>query len=154
VVVFALTDRAERFAVGETLFLSPTPDGERGVTPVTIHASRLHQGRRLLKLDRIDDRTHAEQRAGSYLVIPYATADEAREEGEFFLHALVGREVRAEDGRRLGVVVDIMEPKGAALLEIGEAGGARRLLPFIREFVREVGEDAIVVSPPAGWEEL
>jgi hypothetical protein len=40
------------------------------------------------------------------------------------------------------------------MLEIGGPGRSRRLLPFVQEFVARVGEDEIVVTPPAGWEEL
>jgi len=152
--VFPLSGHAPRFAVGETLFLSSTPEGEGPLRPARIEASRPHRGRWLLKLDRIGDRTQAEQCAGAYVVIPYSAAEAAREEGEFFLHALVGREVRTADGRRLGRVVDVVEARGAPLLEIGDPGHARRLLPFVRAFVREVTEEAISVTPPAGWEDI
>lgn len=153
-LVFALTDHLERFAEGERLLLSPTPEvGERTVE-VAIEASRVHKGRPLLKLDRFVDRTQVEQRVGWYLVIPYEAADAALEEDEYFLHALPGREVRTADGRRLGEVVDVLVTDGPPLLEIGEPGERRRLLPFVREFVRAVGEDAVVVEPPEGWEEL
>lgn len=153
VAVFALTEHAERFAAGSRAFLSPTPEG-RDAVPVFIEASRPHAGRFLLKVDRIENRSVAEQAVGQFLVIPRAEAESEREEGEFFLHALVGREVRTTEGRRLGEIVDVLEPGGAAVLEIGEAGGGRRLLPFVREFVREVREETIVVDPPEGWEEL
>ncbi|MGH7558513.1 MAG: ribosome maturation factor RimM [Gemmatimonadota bacterium] len=153
VAVFPLTGHPERFAAGRQLFLSATPEGRDGV-PILIEASRAHAGRYLLKLDRIENRSVAEQAVGQFLVISRVDAERAREEGEFFLHALVGRAVRTADGRLLGEIVDVLEPGGAAVLEIGEAGGGRRLLPFVREFVREVGEETIVVDPPQGWEEL
>lgn len=151
--MFALTEHAERFAAGRRAFLSPNPEG-RGAVPVLIEASRAHAGRFLLKMDRVENRSVAEQVVGQFLVIPRADAEREREEGEFFLYALVGREVRTTEGRRLGEVVDVLEPGGAAVLEIGEAGGGRRLLPFVREFVHEVREEMIVVDPPEGWEEL
>jgi ribosomal 30S subunit maturation factor RimM len=40
------------------------------------------------------------------------------------------------------------------MLEIGAPGRARRLLPFVKEFVARVDEQEIVVTPPEGWEEL
>lgn len=152
--MFALTPQAERFAVGEELLLSPTPGGKGEPIPVTVEASRVHRGRHLLELDRIADRTAAEQRAGWYLLIPYAAAEAARGEDEFFLHALVGREVRSADGRPLGEVSDVLEAEGGPLLEIRGGDGRLRLLPFVRAFVQEVAEAKIMVSPPEGWEEL
>lgn len=151
--VFPLSDEEARFAPGARVFLSPTPEGERETTPVTIEASRLHKGRRLVRLERFEDRTRVEQRVGWYLVIPREEADAALGEDEVYLHALPGREVRTPDGRRIGRVVDVLETEGTPLLEI-EAPGGRRLLPFVRAFVREVGEEAIVAEPPAGWDEI
>ncbi len=153
VAVFPLTGHEERFEAGRLAFLSSTPEGEDAV-PVRIESSRRHAGRVLLKLDRVESRTVAEQTAGRWLVIPRAEAEEAREEGEFFLHALVGRSVVTADGRRLGEVADVLEPAGGALLEIAGPGGARHLLPFVSEFVREVRAEEIVVEPPEGWEKI
>lgn len=152
-LVFALTDHLERFAEGERLWLSPTPEGDRRRIEVEIEASRAHKGRRLLKLGRFVDRAMVEQRVGWYLVIPFEDADAAREPDEFFLHALPGREVVAEDGAALGEVVDVMLGDGPPLLEIAMESG-RRYLPFVREFVLEVTEERLTVRPPDGWEEL
>lgn len=154
VAVFPLTADAGRFAAGRRALMSPTAEGEDAVS-VTIEASRNHAGRFLLKLDRVDNRSVAEQAVGRYLLIPRAEAEAAREEGEFFLHSLVGRAVVTPDGRRLGEVADVLEPAGTALLlEIAGPGRGRRLLPFVGEFVREVKDDEIIVTPPSGWEEL
>ena len=152
--VFPLTEREERFAAGGTVLLSRTAEGEEGLTPFAIEASRRHRDRFLVKLEKIDDRTQAEWYAGAFLVIPWEEAESAREEGEFFLHMLVGREVRSEDGTRLGIVADVVETAGRPLLEIAMEKGSRRMLPFVKEFVRSVEEGVVIVAPPAGWEEL
>ena len=154
VTVFPLTENAERFAPGTGLWLSATPEGERGLLPVRIEAARLHQGRWLLTLDRIGDRSHAEQHVGAYLVVPREEAEAARAPDEWFLHALVGRKVVEAGGETLGEVLDVIETAGVAMLEIGSPGRPRRLLPFVREFVVRVGEEEIEVAPPAGWKEL
>jgi 16S rRNA processing protein RimM len=153
VAVFPLTAHLERFAAGRHVFLSSTPDGEDAV-PVQIESSRSHAGRVLLKLDRVESRTVAERTVGRYVLIPRAEAEDAREEGEFFLHALVGRAVVTADGRRLGEVADVLEPAGRAMLEIATPGRTRLLLPFVSEFVCEVKAEEIVVEPPEGWEEI
>ena len=151
--VFPLTAHVERFQAGRRAFLSSTPEGD-DATPIRIESSRSHAGRVLLKLDHVENRTVAEQTVGRYLVIPRDEAEAAREEGEFFLHALVGRPVVTADGRRLGEVTDVQEPAGRAMLEIADSKRVRRLLPFVSEFVREVRADEIVVEPPEGWEEI
>lgn len=152
-LVYALTDRLERFDVGERLWLSPTPEGDRQRIEVEVEASRTHKGRRLLKLDRFVDRTMVEQRAGWYLVIPFEDADAAREPDEFFLHALTGREVVGEDGVAWGEIADVLAGEGPPLIEVsGERG--RRFLPFVREFVVEVTDERVTIRPPEGWEEL
>lgn len=153
VAVEELTPHQERFSEGEVLYLSRTPDGSGGVAPATVEASRAHKGRRLLKLNAIADRTTAEQRAGWNLLIPQPDAEAALTEDEFFLHALIGREVRSADGRPLGEILNIIEGKGPPLLEIG-GGRPSRMLPFVRPFVLRVDEEAVIVDPPAGWEEL
>ena len=154
VTVFALTENAERFQPGGRLWLSPTPEGDRSLLAVTIESARVHQGRWLLTLDRIADRAHAEQHVGSYLVVPREEAEAARAEDEWFLHALVGRAVVDEAGERLGEVLDVIETAAAPMLEIGAPGQARRLLPFVKEFVARVEKERIVVAPPEGWGEL
>ena len=154
VAVFPLTENQERFEPGSRLFLSPTAAGGRSLLGVTIESSRPHQGRWLLTLDRIGDRTHAEQHVGSYLLVPREAAEAARGEDEWFLHSLVGRRVVDDAGISLGTVLEVLETPGAVMLEIGVSGGVRRLLPFVGEFVARVGEEEIVVTPPEGWLEL
>ena len=154
VTVFPLTENADRFAPGSVLGLTRDPEADREPRPVRIEAARLHQGRWLLTLDRIADRTHAEQHVGAFLVVPRAAAEAARSEDEWFLHALVGRRVVDADGGPLGEVLDVVETAGAPMLEIGGAGRKPRLLPFVREFVARVGEETIEVTPPEGWKEL
>ncbi|HUP19488.1 MAG TPA: ribosome maturation factor RimM [Gemmatimonadota bacterium] len=153
-LVFLLSEEESRFAEGARLHLSPTPEGEGGMVEVTIEASRPHKGKRILKLDRFADRTMVERRVGWYLVVPYEAAEAERADDEFFLHALMGRDVRTADGRLLGQVTDILDSDGPPLLEFGQVGGGRRLLPFVKEFVAEVTDQAVVVTPPDGWEEI
>lgn len=154
VVVFPLTPHLERFDPGRDVLLSSTPEGDRGVSAATVRSRRDHKGRVLVGLEGIENRTEAERHLGAYLVIPRGEADRSREEGEFYLHDLVGRSVRTEDGQIAGEVIDLLETQGAMMLEIGRRGEPSRLLPFVREFVKKVEDEAVIVAPPPGWEEL
>lgn len=152
VAIEPMTGEEERFAVGAELRLARDP-GADGI-PVVVESSRHHKGRPLVKLDRIEDRTHAEQRVGYLLFVPQEIVLEARREGEFFEHELVGAEVRLADERRIGVVTALIASEGPLLMEIREPEGRLRYLPFVEAFVREVSADRIVIDPPVGWEEL
>lgn len=71
--------------------------------------------------------------------------------GEVYLHELEGFAVRGEDGTAYGLVSGLLElPTGITL----EVQGPKRefLLPFIKEFVREVRreERLLVVVLPEG----
>ena len=76
------------------------------------------------------------------------------EEDEFFLHDLVGLEVRDVSGGLVGTVDWVFDRPGqAVLVVVGEREGrsAERLIPFTAEIVRGVDLDAGVVridSPP------
>ena len=72
-------------------------------------------------------------------------------EGEVYLHELEGFAVRDEDGTAYGLVSGLLELPSGITLEIQ---GPKRefLLPFIKEFVREVRreERLLVVVLPEG----
>ncbi len=73
------------------------------------------------------------------------------EEGEYFLHDLVGLEVSLADGGRVGRVSEVYEGGATRFLAVDD--GARELLiPFTRGIVREVDmEDRrITIAPPPG----
>ena len=131
VLVEALTPHLERFEVGQTVQLSRSPE-DRDTMPMVVVARRHHAGRQLLMLDGIEDRTQAEQRKGTYLVIPEAEAEATRSEDEFFLHSLIGRAVLASDGHSLGEVAEVIESEGAPILEIARGDERVRLLPFVQ----------------------
>lgn len=154
VVVFPLTGREDRFEPGDTLHLSRAANGDERPTPTTIVSSRRHKERFLIRLEGIESRTQAEARVGEYLVIPYTEAEASRAPDEYFLYSLVGREVRNETGERLGVVAEVVETDGHALLEVEGSWPGRRMLPFVKEFVKEIQDGALIVAPPAGWEEI
>lgn len=152
--VFPLSPEADRFAAGAVVGLTPDAKGHGGIRNVPIAASRPHGGKWLLRFDGVADRTAAEAYKGWYLLIPYTEAEAARAPDEFFLHALVGRAARTPDGRDLGAVTDVLETGHVPLLEIAAPGGPRRLLPFVKEFVGAVEDAVVIVTPPAGWEEV
>jgi 16S rRNA processing protein RimM len=73
------------------------------------------------------------------------------EEGEFFLHELVGLDVQTAERTKVGTVTAVLEaPQGLLLNVRGE--GKEHLIPFKAGIVRRVDRTArmVTVTPPAG----
>jgi 16S rRNA processing protein RimM len=147
VVVDVLSDVPGRFDVGANVLL----DGR----PVTITGSRPHQGRLLVRLEGVADRTAAELLRGK--VFEGEAADVSGEE-TYFAHELVGMAVVDGHGGDLGTVsalIELPETAGYDLLEVRRADGSTWLLPAVDEYVEVEddpagGERLAVVDPPAG----
>jgi 16S rRNA processing protein RimM len=147
VVVDVLSDVPGRFDVGADVQL----DGR----PVTITGSRPHQGRLLLRLEGVADRSAAELLRGK--VFEAAAAD-VSDEDTYYAHELVGMAVVDAEGEDLGTVSALIELPPAAgydLLEVRRADGTTWMLPAVDEYVEVQdapagGERLAVVDPPEG----
>lgn len=130
VAVQPLTEVEGRFAPGAVLRLGP--DGARRVT---VHSSRPHGHRLLVRFEDLLDRTAAEELRGVLLLVP---ASEAPDPGEdsWWPHELVGCDVVTEAGRSLGPVTEVLH-NPANDLWVTE----RALVPAIRDVVLEVDTD-------------
>ena len=131
VAVTLVTDRVERVAPGAVLWA-----GERRLE---VEASRPHQGRFLVRFTGVDDRSAAESLQGTVL-----TAEPLDDAGALWVHELVGAEVVAADGARLGVVAAV-EANPASDLLVLDGGG---LVPLT--FLVSASPGRLVVDPPAG----
>ena len=150
VTLFPLTDRPEAvFAPGRSLRLMGL-DGELVAGPVTVERSRAYHREWLVKFVGADNREALEPWRGLFLAAP---ADELPppEGDEVYLHELEGFAVRLADGTALGLVSGVYELPAGLMIEVQ---GPKRefLLPYLREFVREVdrAERRLVVAPPEG----
>ena len=140
------TDEPESVFEGGREFRIAGDGGPRGLPGV------LTLGR--AKFAEIGDRTLAERYAGKELVV---ARDELREpeENEFFVHDLIGYEVRLADGTLVGQVGDYYDASGTVLLGV-TADGKERLIPFTGAVVSSVSaeERRIVIDPPDGLLEI
>jgi 16S rRNA processing protein RimM len=147
VVVDVLSDVPGRFEVGTSVLL----DGR----PVTITGSRPHQGRLLVRLEGVADRTAAELLRGKRFE---GEAADVSGEDTYYVHELVGMGVVDEHGADLGTVsasIELPEAAGYDLLEVRRADGSTWLLPAVDEYVEVEddpagGERLAVVDPPEG----
>ena len=129
--VDAHTDIPERFGWLETVFL-----GQNNPREVKVEAVRFHKSRVLIKLAGYDSRQEAEQLRSEWLLIPEEEAIPL-DEGEYYLHQIIGVEVTSDDGALLGQVTDVIETKANNVFIINGPLG-EILLPDIEEVVREV----------------
>ena len=132
VVVDLVSNRPEqRLAEGSVL------ESDWGALEVV--ASRPHQGRWIVAFAGVADRNGAEALRGAVL-----SAEALDEDGALWVHELVGAEVVAVDGARLGVVAAV-EANPASDLLVLDGGG---LVPLT--FLVRAEEGRLVVDPPAG----
>ena len=133
VQVRLVTDLTSRLDPGTVL----TTD--RG--PMTVRASRPHQGVWLVHFEGVTTRNEAEALRG--LVLRAEPVDDP--EGGDFVHELIGCTVVDTSGVEHGVVESVQWNPAADLLVLGDG----RLVPMT--FVTEVvAGERVVVDPPAG----
>jgi 16S rRNA processing protein RimM len=157
VYVHLLTDHPERvFALGVVLRAAgddgeaPDPD----FPPLEVESVRPFQAGRLVRFAGFLDRDDAERIKDRYLVAPIESLAEL-EEGELFVHQLLGLRVETVDGREVGEVQEVYDIEPSQLLDVRGPGGTV-LVPFTERVVREVDVEAgrIVIDPPEGLLDL
>jgi 16S rRNA processing protein RimM len=116
-----------------------------------IETWRTHKGRVLVKFKGVEGRDQAETWRG-FLVSVSADLLPEPEDGEVYLHAILGCEVATEDGKPLGVLEQFSEHGGQEVWSIVTPDGREILLPARPEFVTDIDVEAkrITVAPPPG----
>lgn len=156
VLVYPMTDEPEAvFAAGRALAVLDREGRPTGET-LTVQRGRAYQRAWLVHFDGIEDRTALEQMRERYLGI---AVGEARplDEGEFFLHELVGLRVELKDHAVVGTIREIFDAPQGYLLSIARASGEGpdHLVPFQAGIVRRVERgERVVIEPPTGLLEL
>lgn len=117
------TDYPERFAIYKTVYLGPNQ------IPHVIESHRFHQGKVLIKLANIDDRTAAEALREQWMSVSTADAIPL-EDGEIYVHQMVNLRVVTVEGEDLGEIQEIIET-GANLVYVVQGPGGQILLPDI-----------------------
>jgi 16S rRNA processing protein RimM len=133
--VEAYSDFPERFAPGATLYL-----GE-DLEKVQIATVRPHKTNLLINLAEIGDRNEAEEVRGLWLFVPEADAAEL-EEGQYWVHDIIGLQVVTVDGMQVGKITDVMATGANDVYVVRPAadinGGRDVLLPAITDVVEQV----------------
>ncbi|MDX2185199.1 MAG: ribosome maturation factor RimM [Gemmatimonadaceae bacterium] len=117
---------------------------------LTVASARDAGNRWLVRFEEFPDRTAAEKLRSHYLLVPEDELS-APDDGEVFVHDLVGLDAVDVSGASLGRVRDVFEVPQGLLLEVASASGPV-LVPFVEAIVVETDAAAgrIVLDPPAG----
>lgn len=148
------TDHPSHLADVQNLYLGAGPEHVRPVHAQSLRVQPFRKGEVTIvaKLEGVDSREDAEALRGLGL---YATQDDLPplEEGEVFLHEIIGMEVVLKDATApIGRVRDVLEGGSQLLFAISREGKSEILLPDVPEFVVrvDVAEKRLVVDPPEG----
>ncbi|MBM3674198.1 MAG: 16S rRNA processing protein RimM [Actinobacteria bacterium] len=141
VSVTLTTNREERVAPGATLHAADRD--------LVVASSRRHQRRWLVRFEGVDDRDAAEALRGEVLTAEPLPS----EEGELWVHELVGATVADRSGTTLGTVVAVEANPASDLLVLAPVGGGSDLLVPMA-FVVHHGHGRVVVDVPEGLFDL
>jgi len=140
------------FAPGATLYLAM---GKSRPRPFVVRGCRENGGRFLVVLEGVADRNAAEALRGVEVLVPEADLPPP-DEGEEYLHKLIGARVLLADESEVGVFTAILDTPGQLTWIITAKNGAEILFPAVPEFI--LGLDApggrIHIDPPPGLLEL
>ena len=146
------------FSSGATLYLEPAVQPGKGKArprPYVIKSVRDNNGRFILTLEGVADRNAAEALRGAEVLIPESDLPPP-DEGEEYLHRLLGARVLLGDETEVGVFTAILDTPGQLTWIITAKNGAEILFPAVPEFI--LGLDApggrIHIDPPPGLLEL
>ena len=146
------TDDPTRFLDLDTLFLGATPDD---AAPHEVESARLHQMKKgtvvIVKLEGVDTRDWAE----TLRSVPVFAREEdlpPLEEGEFFVHDLIGLEAESDEGESIGTVNNVLTTTGQAVYVIGREGKPDAMVPAVDKFIQEIDVEGgrIVIRPIEG----
>ena len=125
-----LTDFPRRFASTARVHLGPRHE------PFAVQRSRLQGHFVLLKLEGIETREAAERWRNALVAVP--SQERVRlPRGHYFWEDVIGLEVRAEDGERLGRVREILQT-GANDVYVVDTEGGELLVPAIKDVVKQI----------------
>lgn len=98
---------------------------------------RWHQGRLLVRLAEVADRTAAELLRGTILVTDVSADERAGDADDFWDRDLVGLTVRDHTGAEVGAVIAVHHLPAQDSLEIRTPSG-NRMVPFVEALVPTV----------------
>lgn len=152
VVVEPLTDAPDAvFASGRRVFVGDAAGNvkDRAKTLVVDNA-RPFKGGLMIKFDTVADRNEAELLRGRYLLAPFEELDPL-DDGEVYLHDLLGMKVELDSGQVIGEVTAYYELPQGLTLDVKTSKGSV-LVPYRPEVIERTDtvERVVVVKSGVG----
>lgn len=147
--VLSQTDFPERrFQKGSELAIFRKGDKEG--TPVIVSSHRVHKSFDLLTFEGYPSINDVEPFKGAMLKVHADHLGEL-EEGEFYLHELIGCEVNTTTGEMIGKVTEVLQP-GANDVWVVKGNGKEHYIPYIDDVVKSVDVQSkqIIIEPMDG----
>ncbi len=119
--------------------------------PVRILSARQHKERPLVLLEGVPSRTEAELLRGLKILVRKQEMPDL-DEGEAYLHDLLGCRILLEDGTYLGILEYVEFPAGQEIWTIRTPDDREILFPAVEEFIHSFDEDTaeVRICPPPG----
>lgn len=128
----------DRFEKGNTLYLKK--NGKYIV--ITIDSHRVHKGMDLITFNGITNINDVLDYKGCNLYVKHDDDD------TIYYEDLIGKNIIV-DGKTIGKVSDIREVPQGIILEC-EISGKIKFVPYVDEFIKEVNNEGIIVTPIEG----
>ena len=143
--VFSESD-TNRFFKDNELYLGKN---ETRLEKVKISSSRVHKGLHLVTINDLFDINLVEKYVGVNFYIDREEMDDL-EDGEFYLDDLIGLKVINQNKEVLGPVVEVLDLYHP-VIEIELKNGKKILMPFVKEYVKDVDEEYIYIEEIEGF---
>jgi len=128
------------------------PEGKEN-SPFAIESIKRHGRYWLLKLKGYETPEQARKLRGTVLGLPRESLPSI-EPGEFYLSDLEGLEVRAADGRCVGVITGFLPVGDNEVMQIRDESGKECLVPYQKDFVARTDLEAGLVELKAFADDL
>lgn len=145
--VISYAESPSIFSDTPDIYLKDKKGPFRKVHPLKVSQAKDHL---IIKLEEVKDRNAAEEICGSELFIQRCALPEPAE-GEFYHIDLMGLHVFLHDGRKIGVITEIIQTKANDVFVVKD-GEREYLFPVIKEVITEIDIEGgkIIVEPMEG----
>jgi 16S rRNA processing protein RimM len=146
----ALNSSSTTLSSGVEVFLEKA--GERSTH--RLEASHPHRNQLLIKFAAVDSIDSATSLVGSTVLIG-ESALAGLEPGQYYHYQVIGFEVFAADGERIGIIASTLSTPGGDLYVV-QGTLKEHLIPAVKEFIEKVDftTGRMIINPPAGLLDL
>lgn len=142
-----ITDFAERFAVGNTVYI----EIENEYKALKIAQHRMHKNMDLVQFEGYDNINDVEGMKTAFLYIKKEQLT-SLDEGEYYYYEIIGCTVETHTGEIVGVIDHILAPGANDVWVVKTANRKEILIPYIDSIVKSVDVEAkkVIIEPMEG----